>query len=119
MSKLKIGILLLLIISCFATSALADGVYEPDGWAVSEVAIAGAVGILPQTLILFPCIIVFAVRSMNNAEDGIAGKGDNRRRLARHTIFAALLTLIMLLHVLIESFVSPNLVLWALNMAVQ
>jgi len=78
--------------------------------------LASAAGILPQSLILLPCIIVFAVCAMNHAAGHTPDKADKRRRFIHYTVTCALLTAVMLLPVLIESHVAPSLILWALNL---
>ena len=82
---------------------------------LSKGLMASAIGILPQTLILFPCIMVFAVCAMNNAVAGIAAKGDKRGRFVQYTVSCAMLAAVMLLHVLIESHIAPGLIVWALK----
>lgn len=79
--------------------------------------LASAVGILPQMLILFPCLIVFSVAAMNQAQMWglVSDRSERRRRFMQYTISCAFLMVITLLSVLIESYISPHLITWALN----
>lgn len=79
--------------------------------------LAAAVGILPQMLILLPCMVVFAVSAMNHATLPRSVEGaDRRRRFAAYTVAAALLLMAFALCAIVESYVSPFAIRWALSL---
>lgn len=79
--------------------------------------LAAAVGILPQMLILLPCLTVFAVTAMNHAALPRSMEGaDRRRRLAAYTVTCSLLLAAAALCAILESYVSPFAIRWALSL---
>lgn len=79
--------------------------------------LAAAVGILPQMLLMLPCLIVFAVSAMNHASlpRNIEG-ADRRRRFLAYTIACSLLLLVLALCAILESYVSPFAIGWAMSL---
>ncbi len=77
-----------------------------------------AVGILPQMLLVLPCLIVFAVSAMNNASflHSQACAADKRKRFFAYSLVCSALIVVLLAGVLIESYVSPYLIRWSLSL---
>ena len=77
---------------------------------------ASAIAILPQMLILLPCMSLFSVLSMKQATQwgSISDKSEKRQRFLHYTIFSILIITAMFICALIEAYISPFLLMWTL-----
>lgn len=79
--------------------------------------LAAAVGILPQMLLMLPCLLVFAVVAMKNAAFLRSGpdSAEKRRRFFAYNVVCAILLLMLMVCALIEGYISPFLIRWAFS----
>ncbi len=79
---------------------------------------AASIGIMPQMLFMFMLMQIFCVAAINFAlySSKTNDRADKRRRLVSYIIFSSLIFALFVICSLIESYISPYLLRWALKL---